>query len=339
MLLLDEVRLTRDAVRYGFATGKVAVLQARSLDSSAFERLLDAPTFAEQKRLLSETSYGRFIEGAETVEDVERGLDRALEEYYGFLDAAQLPEAVTRFFRIRYDFANLKAAVKAQLLGVGATELLVAHGTLSLERFARDLVDLPAPFGSLAAELGIGGGEAEATGRSSQRLSAIDVRIDKAFFAELVAAAKESRSRYLIEIARLLIDIANVKTIVRTHRAGIEPAACAGMLIDGGSTRADELTSIAELPGAEIAPALERKLGLAPIPQELFGHVEALDAYLDSVTAAETRKGRKMEAGPEPVIAYVLDREAEVAALRTLLIGGLNGTDRETLRRHVRTVG
>ena len=40
--------------------------------------------------------------------------------------------------------------------------------------------------------------------------------------------------------------------------------------------------------------------------------------------------------GPEPVIAYVLAREAEVAALRVLLLGKLAGLDRETLRARLR---
>ena len=85
MLLLEESRLNRDALRYGFAVGKVRVLETRMLDRAACERLLDAPTLAEQRRLLSETAYGRYIERAETADEVERALDDALEGFYGYL--------------------------------------------------------------------------------------------------------------------------------------------------------------------------------------------------------------------------------------------------------------
>ncbi|HSK48512.1 MAG TPA: V-type ATPase subunit, partial [Coriobacteriia bacterium] len=98
MLIVEEARLTRDSLRYGFAVGKVKVLETRTLDASAYERLLDAPSFAEQKRLLSETPYGRYLEDAETPDDVEHALDEALENFYGFLKAAALPEPVMRFF-------------------------------------------------------------------------------------------------------------------------------------------------------------------------------------------------------------------------------------------------
>jgi hypothetical protein len=52
MLFVDETRMTRDAVRHGFAVG-AAVLETRMLDRAAYERLLDAPTLAEQRRIVS----------------------------------------------------------------------------------------------------------------------------------------------------------------------------------------------------------------------------------------------------------------------------------------------
>jgi V/A-type H+-transporting ATPase subunit C len=48
------------------------------------------------------------------------------------------------------------------------------------------------------------------------------------------------------------------------------------------------------------------------------------------------RRVRVVPFGPEPVIAYVMAREAEVVAVRTLLIGRLAGLDRDALRRRLR---
>jgi vacuolar-type H+-ATPase subunit C/Vma6 len=93
----------RDAQRYGFAVGKVRVLQTRVFGPGTYERLLDAPTFSEQMRVLSDTIYGRYLEGASTADDVENGLERALDDFYRFLDDANLPGPVVRFFRVRYD--------------------------------------------------------------------------------------------------------------------------------------------------------------------------------------------------------------------------------------------
>ena len=64
----------RDDVRYGYAVGRVRVLEGRLLQRPTFERLLDAPDLREQKRILAETHVGRYLESVESAEDVERGL-------------------------------------------------------------------------------------------------------------------------------------------------------------------------------------------------------------------------------------------------------------------------
>ncbi|MCE5190546.1 MAG: V-type ATPase subunit, partial [Actinomycetia bacterium] len=90
-------RAVRDSVRYGFAIGKVRVLETRIFGAGTYERLVDAPTFAEQKRVLSDTVYGRYLEGATNADDVEVGLEAALDDFYRFLDESSLPEPVVRF--------------------------------------------------------------------------------------------------------------------------------------------------------------------------------------------------------------------------------------------------
>jgi len=174
MLLLEERRMTRDALRYGFAVGKVRVLETRMLDRAAFERLLDAPTLAEQRRVLSETVYGRYIEHAQTAEDLERGLDEALDGFYGYLDEAALPHEVVSFFRVRYDFANLKATIKARLFDAPLEDMIVVHGTLPAESFAGALDELPEPYGALASDLA-----------DVDEPEEIDVRVDAAMYQEL----------------------------------------------------------------------------------------------------------------------------------------------------------
>ena len=43
---------TRDALRYGFAVGKVRVLTTRVFGKATYERLIDAPDFAEQPKVI-----------------------------------------------------------------------------------------------------------------------------------------------------------------------------------------------------------------------------------------------------------------------------------------------
>jgi len=327
-LLLDEIRLTRDAIHYGFAVGKVRVLSTRLLDASAGERLIDAPSFAEQKRLLSDTPYGRFLESASTPEEVEAALDAALDSAYRFLDEAALPAAVTRFFRVRADFRNLKGALKAAALGAPLDGLLAEHGTIDTAAFSGELTELPEPLGALAAEL-----------QSAEGLdpAAIDTAVDAALFAELKRLAREAKSAYLGQIASLMVDLANVKTMVRSRLAGLDAEQTAALLLDGGSVERVRLTTLLELAPADLAGALERIEALKGIDAEGLLSADTLDPVTDAVLLRLLARGRRGPEGPEPVIAYVFARENEVATLRVLLLGRLAGIDNDTLRARLRT--
>lgn len=323
-LVLDEVRQTRDALRYGYAVGKVRVLETRLLDRSAVERLLDARDFAEQKRLLSETPYARHLEDADTAQSVEAALEDALDGFYRFLDEAALPEAVIAFFRLTYDYANLKAALKSRALGVPTADLLVMHGAVPSAVFLGDVAELPEPLRGIAERLA-----------GVEDVAVIDAAVDAAYFAALRDAAHAAGSPYLAVLARVRIDAANVKSLLRSAAAGLAADDVAQRLIDGGDVDPARLRSLAGAPMAEIAEALTRMPELKGLHAAELMDPASLDPATEALVTAALRKGRSAAAGPEPVIAYVMGREAEVRTLRTLLLGGLTGIDDESLRARV----
>lgn len=325
ILPVEEARLTSDAIRYGFAVGKVRVLETRVLDRSAYERLLDAPTFTEQRRLLSETVYGRHLEGAETADEVERGLDAALDDFYGFIDEAALPSAVVEFFRVRYDYANLKAALKARVLDAPLEGLIVGHGMVAPEAFSGDLGALPEGLGRLASEL-----------EDETSTAVIDARTDGAMFAELIRLAKQAKSAYLSRIAALMVDIGNVKTMVRGRIAGLSEERIRALLVPGGGVSVGDLVGMLDEPLSELGAALKAHAAFFRLGTTDLSDASQLDVVTDAVLIAALKDGRRGPTGPEPVIAYVFARENEVASLRVLLLGRINGIPNEVLRARLR---
>lgn len=324
MLILDEIRATRDALRYGYAVGKVRVLETKMLDRSAVERLLDAREFGEQKRLLSDTAYGGYLEDAQTAEAVERALDDALDDFYRYLDDAELPSAVVHFFRVRYDYANLKAALKARAMGAPLAGLLVEHGTIGPSAFAEDLSELPDALAGIAADLAV-----------ERDPFAIDAAVDAAYFAEIVRLARAARSAYLVGLAALLIDVANIKTVLRAAAAGRSSDEVATLLIAGGTLDLSRVAARAEDGVRAVAEALAELPMLRGFSPDELADPSALDPAADALVASALRAGRREASGPEPVIAYVMGREAEVRTLRVLLLGTLTGIGFETLRARV----
>ncbi|MDZ4166953.1 MAG: V-type ATPase subunit [Coriobacteriia bacterium] len=319
----------KDSIRYGYAVGRVRVLEGRMLPSATYERLLDAATFREQMRVLSDTPYGKFLEGAEVAEDVERAFERALDELYGFLVTANLPDSVNSFFRTSYDYANLKARLKADSLGQSTEGLLVSLGTVLPERFAGQVGALPKRFRELYERLAGEGADV-----ADEQVS---TEIDRALFAELAMHAGASKSRFLAGLVALEIDLANVRTLLRARVRERKAAETRRLLIEGGNLDPERLMGRYSLPVSEMAGALTAMPGpFKGLHAEDVADLARYDVLADDIEVRYLKQARMVAAGPEPVIGYIMARQAEVMMVRTLLIGKMSGVPIDVLRRRLR---
>jgi len=320
---------TRDDIKYGFAVGRVRVLQSKLLSRSVYERLIDAPGLAEQLRVLSETGYGRYLEQARTAEEVERALEDSLGDLYSeFLLEAGLPEPVVRFFRLPYDYRNLRAALKARVLGVPAP-VLSTLGTLEPAVFSGAGDALPDEMAALFTQWD----EAE----EQPSLWEIETAVDRALFEALAREAKRSRVAFLRELMTLRIDLANIRVLLRANAKSLSPSAVLPALIDGGTDRLRDLVvEVGSTDAAELAEAIVATRAVSGLTARDLLDLERYDLVAAGLEAERMASARMAPNGPEPVLAYVLAREAEVAALRTVLVGRMVGLDRETVRERLR---
>lgn len=318
-----------DSIGYGFATGRVMVLRTRLLGRAAYERLLDAPTFDDQRRVLSDTHFGRFVEGAHTATAIEIAIDESLLDLYDdFLRRAGLPAPVVAFFQAPYDFASLKAVLRARVLHVEPEQAAVTLGALEHEAFAAP-ADLPGTLGEtaraiLAAEPPLGA-------------EAVDAAVDAAMFAELARLARVSRIALLERLVSRLIDAANAKVLLRCAVAGRTPAAARSLLVPGGPWKAAALADLVTRPDELAEAVLAARVLAAPAPADLLD-LERLDLIVDAATASIAREGARGPIGPEPVLGYVLQRRAEAIMVRAVLVGRLAGLSRYVVVSRLREV-
>lgn len=97
---VGEIRETRNAIRYGFAFGKLCVRRQQPLDQGVLEKVIDAPTPDERIRLLDDTPYHSYIADAHSLADMMRGLDDAVDEAVSLLIGEELDPAFEEFFRL-----------------------------------------------------------------------------------------------------------------------------------------------------------------------------------------------------------------------------------------------
>lgn len=324
-----------DSLRYGYAVGRVRVLETKLLKRSYFERLLDAQDFEEQRRVLSETLYGGMLEGASTAEDVERALDAGLVALYqDFLESANLPRDIVRYFRTLHDYENFRGRLKAEALGIAAADLIGPLGSVPAELFAGPVSGLPRPIAAIEAAL-----RAEVTSDDGVIASEdIDPVVDRAMQAELLEIALDSGSRFLVEMCRLGVDIRNARAFVRGRVRDLAIADIARWIAPGGTIAPSEFIAWHRLPLAEAGQRLASTHAFRGIDPQIIVDPSAFDIVMDAAITRRLRVARMIAVGPEPVLAYVLAREAETRSVRTLLVGKLAGVSTDVLRGRLREV-
>jgi V/A-type H+-transporting ATPase subunit C len=316
----------RDDIRYGYAVGRVRVLEGRLLSRGTFERLLDAPDLREQKRILAETHVGRYLEGVETAAEVERALEASLADLYDdFLERADLPPAVVTYFQTPHDYANLRLVLKSRILGTGPEGLLSSLGSIAPEAFSADGAGLPDEMRDLLTLWD----EAE----EPPALDDVEARVDRALFASLARAARESRVRFLRDLTVLRIDLANARLLVRARNKALSPADILGSLIPGGTKALQTIAGVAlRMSAGDLASAIVDSRAFPRTSEADLADVARFDAFAHALIAERMLLARRAPGGAEPVLSYVLGREAEVLLLRTAVVGRLAGLDRESVR-------
>jgi V/A-type H+-transporting ATPase subunit C len=330
-----KVRPIADPARYGFAVGRVRVLETRLLGRSTYERLLDAHSFREQMRILSETTYGSCLEGARTAEEVELGLDGALRDLYkDFLEQANLPEEVIHYFRLMHDYENLRGRLKAEVLGIPAAELLTELGSAPASSFEGSESELTPDM--RVAERHVRDRAAGDDGTLDADL--IDPAVDAEMYETLARVACGSGSEYLCDMAKLQIDLGNLKAFVRARVKNLPIQQAENLFVDGGTVGMTRFAESYRLPLAEIGRLVVERPGMHGIDPESIVDPARLDLVIDSAIARQLAEARRVPVGPEPVLAYVASRKVEISMVRMLLVGKLAGVDSDTLRARVRNV-
>lgn len=329
---MARTRTIRDAIRFGYAVGRVRVLETRLLKRSHFERLLDARSFEDQRRVLSETVYGAYLDQARTAEDVETALDRALADLYNdFLETANLPAEMVAYFRTMHDFENLRGRLKAELLDIPAEELLNDLGTIPAERFAGGTM----PPALVAAEAAI---RARAGAAGELSPDALDAAVDIERFSALDAIARDSRNPHIRQMVRVAADLANVKAFVRIRTLGRPLGDIERHVVPGGTIVPAEFVALGRVPLAEALARLVTRPTLSGIDPEALADPARFDVAADALISRHLHRARMVAVGPEPVVAYVMQRKVEAAMIRTLLIGKIAGVERDVLRVRMRDV-
>jgi V/A-type H+-transporting ATPase subunit C len=155
-----------------------------------------------------------------------------------------------------------------------------------------------------------------------------------------LAAAAESGYPFLEEHIRMGIDLGNIKVFLRAKYLGLSKEKLEARLVEGGSVGKRSLVDLFPLALAEIAGALPssayRELweeGIKVLAErETF---VPLEKGIEDCLMKGLRRARSIVFGPEPVYAYGLAKQKEIALVRLVGVGRMLSLPAELLRERI----
>lgn len=310
--------------RYAYQTAKVRVLELSMIPRSTFVDMANAPSFAEAAELLSGTEYT--VDPKSDSAQVEQMLlERRSQTRQLFVDL-MLDEKIVDFMRAREDFTNMRLAIRRVVterpLGdsysndgnVPAEEFEEIFEQENYERFPDYLQE-----GVEAAVLGY---------YESKDIRRIDYEIDRVEASWRVRQASANKLTFVLSLVRIRIDLANLRTMLRLKMADRQEET--NFFLPGGFVDADKFVQGLDT-GYEAMSQLFYATPYFDLLEASVPYLRNEQSFLKLEKECEDflkgflKTTRSVAAGPQPVIAYFLMKEAEIRTMRMVLTGKKNG--------------
>jgi V/A-type H+/Na+-transporting ATPase subunit C len=317
----------------------IRVWESKLLSRMQYDRLIEAETLEDALKLLQETTYGSFL----VSQDFETALNKAALGMYNDIYKATPYKDLVTFMRVKYDYHNLKALVKGKILekdfsdilihtgNVDALELQTAISSGELKTLSRADSDNPKngdPNGVMIKAIEATLQDYEAT-KDPQR---IDIMLDKYMFEHMRQIVASINNDFISKYISTLIDVTNIKTLLRVKRLNKDIVFFRELIIDGGKLDRTTLTSLF----SESFDGISHRLNSGEYGGLLKDDVQGLEKNIDNYLMNYMKKAKFINLGPEPIVVYMYAREAEIKNIRIILVGKLNKVSENLIRERLR---
>lgn len=321
---------------YLVISARVKALETGLLTAERMEQILDAKSGEDAGKLLQEWGYPQL--DPRRPEAMDAALSAVREATLADLAEGTPDARYIDLFKVKYDYHNVKALLKAEAVGTAPDRMLMDMGRVSTAELAeavrsRELDGLPETLAAAVAEAR----EVLDTTRDPQ-LS--DIVLDRWMYRDMAQVAEDTGSQFLRGYVETQIDAANLRALIRTLRMGKNVDFLAGVLFESGTVE----------PAAILAAANHPAGGLNEIygPTRFAQAAEAGEAALKGGSLTEFEKrcddavsdylagAQMIPFGEAPLLAYLAARETEYTNIRILLMGRAAGLSPEVIRSRLR---
>lgn len=319
---------------YLFISTYLRAREKNLLTAARMDRMIDAPGIEDAAKVLQEIGYGEF--SAESDRELSAALAAEREKLFADLYRFVPDRALVDVFRVKYDYHNIKTLLKAQAMGLDGRHLLLDAGRVEIEKMEKAVAEgaydlLPPALATAAKEA------AEVIGTTGDPQRG-DFVLDRAYYAEMLASAQRTRSKFLTEYVRTTIDAANLRSVVRTLRMKKNGDFLKKVLFEGGTVPTERILTAA-LGGNLEEPFRTTQLRTAAelgAQAAAGGSLTKFEKVCDDAVTAAAAKAKNVPFGEEAVIGYLVAKEIEFTAVRIIMSGRMAGISSEIIRERLR---
>jgi len=316
-------------------TAMLRAREAKMLDRDRMERMLSAPSSADAAKMLVDCGY-EDMSGLDA-KMLDAVLNAHKQEIFEEINRMSPEPELVDIFRLRYDYHNAKVVIKSAGAGVNAEYLYSDNGRVEAEALAQAYVednysDIPAALAEAVAE-------AKAMLAKTGNPQMADFILDRAYFAELSAMAQTQGNKFLVDYVKLMIDSANLRTVVRTVRMEKGADFMLQALIEGGNASPESLVQASGDEGlVNLVPGVLAEAAQLGAEAMKGGSMTKFELACDNAMAAYLATAKYVTFGCPPVVKYLALKETEITAVRMILTGKMAGIDAGVIRERLRDV-
>ena len=317
-------------------SARIRAMETGLLTRERMEQVLEARSDDEAVKILQECGYPEL--DATHPEAMDAALAAAREATLADLgDSAPDPRYID-IFKLKYDYHNVKAVLKAGAMGTDPDRMLMDMGRVPAAELKEavqsgELENLPARLADAIREAK----EVLDTTRDPQ-LS--DIVLDRWCYRDMDDVADATGSAFLHGYVKAQIDSANLRSLIRTLRMGKNADFLKGVLFAGGNVGEDTILAVSANGGSGLmelyGPTRFRAAAEAGAEALKGGALTRFEKLCDDAVGDYLAGAQFVPFGEAPLLGYLAARETEYTNLRILLLGRRMGLPADVIRSRLR---
>lgn len=303
-----------------YISSRIKGLQKNMLGHDGLLRLATAKSNDDAVKILQDCGFSDF-DPLDPL-SLEHQMDIKRRELFTLLYTYCPNKSIIDVFRLKYDYHNLKSILKAKEMGTDPTKLLSDAAIIEPSKIA--LIMREKLFHELSPTM------RDAVIEASELLSRTcdpqlsDIVLDKACYKEMVQYAKESESQFLKGYVSLSIDLANLRIAVRAKRAEKGFDYLKRAVVEGGTISTERLIGEPTpdwITTTFATAGLSNSANIAAACLTGEKPMAEMDKACDNALVGYLKSAKLVAFGEAHVIAYLVAFEAQLVAIRTVMMG------------------